>query len=509
MATIVDTASGKLEGGPGRLPGVVAFKGIPYAQPPVGKLRFRAPEPPLPWAGVRPALEYGKSAPQPEGAGTMPGIPFAEQDEDCLTLNVWTPAADDGKRPVMVWIHGGAYVTGAGSQKWYDGSLLAQRGDVVVVTINYRLGALGFLPLHRVGVEADANVGLVDQVAALRWVAANISAFGGDADNVTIFGESAGAMSIGTQLGVPASDGLFHRAILQSGTGVYVSDAERATRTAEHFLGEVGLTRADAHKVRDLPMAALVAATTRTQDALRKKLSRLPFQPEIDGDVLPAPPLDRVVGGASGDVDILVGTNLDEGNTFNLGDPTFRQLDDAGLVQRWEQSYPGQAQRLVDALRDARSARGDGVSPQDLGNSMFADVAFRQPAIELAAAHAAAAASATFMYLFTWPSPMLEGLLGSCHVVEIPFVFGSLTEPRAAMFVGDGPEARALATAVQDAWLSFARTGRPAAPTLPDWPTYDSGRRATMVLGAECRVEDDPQQAERLAWETVGQDARK
>jgi para-nitrobenzyl esterase len=508
MATIVETASGKVEGGPGRLDGILAFKGIPFAQPPVGKLRFRAPEPPLPWAGIRPALEYGPSAPQPEGAGTMPGIPAADQDEDCLNLNVWTPGADGAKRPVMVWIHGGGFVTGSGSQIWYDGSLLAQRGDVVVVTVNYRLGALGFLALHRVGVEADANVGLLDQVAALRWVAENIAAFGGDPANVTVFGESAGAMSIGTQLAVPASDGLFHRAIMQSGAGTHVSSPDRAARTAAHFLTELDLTPATSHSLRDLPLPALIGAQSRTEGALRKKISLLPFQPEVDGNVLPAMPVDAVAAGASADVDILIGTNLDEANIFNLNDPEFPTLDDAGLERRWAAAYPDAVVGIIDAYRAARSGRGEGVTPQDLGNALLTDVIFRIPAIRMASAHASAPA-ATYSYLFTWPSPIFGGVLGSCHVVEIPFVFGSLTEPRAAMFVGEGPEALALATAMQDAWLSFARSGQPASDALPGWPRYDTERRATMVLGAEISVADDPAGAERRAWETVTADVRK
>ncbi|HET6303159.1 MAG TPA: carboxylesterase family protein, partial [Myxococcota bacterium] len=315
MNPVVETSVGRIEGL--AEPGVQVFRGIPFAAPPVGALRFRAPQAPEPWTGVREATRFGPPAPQAPSPvmRMLGGHDELRWSEECLTLNVWTPAADRGRRPVLVWIHGGAFTTGSGGFPIYDGSSLARRGDVVVVTINYRLGALGFLALPAFEQEEGnvvGNFGLLDQMRALEWVRENAESFGGDPGNVTVFGESAGAMSLGALLGAPAACGLFRAAILQSGAAHNVSDAEQGERVAHVFAKELGVDPSDLRRLREAPAAAILEAQVRSVNALWGQVRGLAFQPVLDGRTLPRPPLDVVREGGARGVDLLVGTNLEE-----------------------------------------------------------------------------------------------------------------------------------------------------------------------------------------------------
>ena len=324
MTVVVETPSGKLAGR--EADGVRSFLGIPYAKPPVGPRRFAAPEPAEPWAGVRDAGAFGASAPQLPMILPLPGMDVGAQDEDCLYLNVYAPAGGAAKKPVMVWIHGGGFVIGSGSQSVYDGSRLARRGDVVVVTLNYRLGALGFLHLAELCPDlagAVSNPGMRDQVAALEWVQRHIASFGGDPGNVTIFGESAGGMSVGTLLGMPKARGLFQRAIPQSGATHHFHTPEAATQVAEALLGALGVAAKDAARVlRELPAQKLIEAQGQLQTQPASSLGLLPFQPVVDGDSLPRPALQPVREGARAGVALLAGTTRDEWKLFSLMDPT-------------------------------------------------------------------------------------------------------------------------------------------------------------------------------------------
>ncbi len=492
----VEVSTGRLFGR--REDGVDAFLGIPYAAPPTGERRFLAPQPALPWGGVLDATLHCAAPPQNAlDAGALPGMEVGEQGEDCLTLNVFTPSADAGKRPVMVWIHGGAFVIGAGSQAIYDGRPLARAGDVVVVTINYRLGALGFLDLApRFGdvASTSGNLGLRDQIAALDWVQENIARFGGDPDQVTIFGESAGGMSIGSLLGSPAARGRFRRAIPQSGAAHNAHDPDTAARVLDYFLESI-----DATEWSDLctaPLARILDAQLRCMLRAADLGVLLPFQPVVGDDVLPEPPLDAVRAGNAAGVPVLIGTTRNEWSLFAFMDSDLTAFDDAELharaVARVGEAHAG---RVAESYRKQAPV----ASPMQHFISLETDHVFRVPAARLADAQSSHAP--VFVYEFAWASPALAGALGACHALELPFVFGALDKPGMAEFAGDGEDARALCENVMSAWLAFARDGDPSHSGLPGWPQHDPAARPTLVLDRESRLELAPRSATLKVWD--------
>lgn len=489
----VDTRSGKVSGT--FRDGVHVFRGIPFAAPPTGPRRYRAPEPPEPWSDVRDALHAGPVAPQPPSPlESMLGAPSPHWDEDCLGLNVWTPGLDDGRRPVMVWIHGGAFVNGSGSTPWYDGTRFAQHGDLVVVTINYRLGALGFLHLASFDRErfADAgNCGLLDQIAALQWVRDNIENFGGDPSRVTVFGESAGGMSVGTLLGTPAAQGLFARAIVQSGSASLVADEDRATRIAERLLAKLELDPAHVREIENMPAAQIVDAQARLYD--EESRTQLPFVPVVDGLHIPRPPLEAIASGGLGDVPLLIGTNAHEMTLFLLLDPSLASLDEASLTKRAVDTL---GERGEDAAR-LYAANRPGAPLGDALVALESDRVFRIPAIRLAEADVRAGRP-VHMYLFAWETPSFGGALRSTHALELPFVWDALGQSGVALLTGDGPERQALATRMHRHWIDFAHTGDPG------WPEYDlDARRVVVFDGDGEHVVEDPNGDERALWDGV------
>ena len=485
--------------------GVQRFAGIPFAAPPVGERRWRPPAPVEPWTGERDATEFGATAHQnADMLSMLLGLDQEPRSEDCLFLNVWTPATDDGKRPVMVWIHGGAFMIGSGSMGLYDGSTFVRRGDVVVVTLNYRLGELGFLELGSIDpdYEGSGNIGLLDQVAALEWVRDNIAAFGGDPDCVTIFGESAGGMSVSTLLAMPAARGLFHRAIAQSGAGQGVATREEADRVADAYLGRHGVTSvAELAALTPAPMMAAQAAIfvemLTNPDSMISSgdaMSGMPFRPSVDGAIVPTTVDTALRAGAAADVPLLTGTNADEWKLFDLMDAT--SMDDAELIKRFGALAPDGAKAL-DAYRRAHPDLGS----KELFSAFMTDIAFRIPAIRMLEAQREAT-DQVWSYLFSWATPAMGGALGSCHALEVPFVFDVVDSPELAMFVGaDAPVG--LADSMQDAWIAFARNGSPVTDELTDWPAYDADRRATLEFAAECRLIDDPEAPLRQFWEST------
>jgi para-nitrobenzyl esterase len=498
-APVAETTTGRVQGS---IEGDVAvFRGIPYAAPTGGAARFRPPEPPASWTGVRDATRFAAIAPQnPSPLEAMFGGARPAMGEDCLALNVWTPATEGGGRPVVVWIHGGAFVTGSGSTPWYDGSSFASRGDVVCVTINYRLGALGFLHLADLGGEAYAssgNLGLLDQVAALTWVRDNIEAFGGDPANVTVFGESAGAMSIGALLGMPAARGLFRRAIPQSGAANHVSSRDTATRVALDLLDALGLDRTQVDRLRDLPVEALLAA--QLEVAATRGLGRLPHQPVVDGTAVPESPLEAVTAGSAAGVDLLLGTNVDEMRLFTALDPRIAAIDEPALLTRADELFgPGAGAAAIETYRGTRPGSG----AAEVWTAVLSDQVFRVPAVRLAERQSAHAP--VHLYLFTWATPAFGGALGSCHALEIPFVFNNLDAPGVSLFTGEPTaSARRLAESMHDTWTAFARGGDPNGAGLPPWPPFTNDQRATMVLGEHSTVEEDPAAAELAHWAEV------
>jgi para-nitrobenzyl esterase len=498
---VVETTSGKIEGVFRK--GLYKFCGLPYAAPPVGERRWLPPAPPKPWGGVRPAKEFAPNAPQAPSEIQLLEPPGKQpQSEDCLYLNIWTPGLDGAKRPVMVWIHGGGFSTGAGSWVLYNGRTLSTRGDVVVVTINYRLGALGFLNLNEVTrgkIPATGNEGLLDQVLALEWVRDNISRFGGDPANVTVFGESAGAMSVGMLLAMPKARGLFHRAILESGAAHHVSSLERAEKVAATFLDILDIKPTDVNKLRSFTEQQILNAQAeviaRARDP-KSAISDLPFRPVVDGNVIPELPIRAIAGGSADEVPVLIGTNRDEWKIFAILDKELPNLNEAGLLQRCQHLIPGEDMTgLIEAYRQARSQRNLSVTPAELLAAIASDMTFRMPAIWLAEAHYGRQ-QPTYMYLFDWVSPLMNGTLGSCHALELGFVFGTLDDN----FSGSSEEAQALSRKIQDAWVSFARYGNPSSESMGKWRFYDE-RRETMVLGKQCILLKAPYDEERRAWE--------
>jgi para-nitrobenzyl esterase len=438
---------------------------------------------------------------------SIPGDPV-DQDEDCLFLNVWTPAPDGRRRPVMVWIHGGGFTAGTGSSLIYRGEKLSRLGDVVVVTINYRLGALGFLAHPSLatgsngslGAGTTGNWGLMDQVAALRWVRDNIAAFGGDPEQVTLFGESAGGMSISALLVAPSARGLFCRAIVQSGPA-YVHSPERAVAAAEDLAELLALGEISREALESVPVADLVEAGRRLQGRLpRPGDLPLPFLPVVDGNFLPVDPEDGLAAGEAAGVSLMIGTNRDEITFFVMADPRIASLDLDGVASWFRHAAPGaDPESILGGYRAAREARGEPATPRDLWVAAGSDLVFRWPSLRMAGAHAPHG-KGTYVYLFTWETSAFGGMLGACHALEVPFVFGAVREPPIAAFIGADEHSDALAAQMQHAWLSFARTGDPSHDGIGNWPTWDPERRATMVFGPGGGVVDGPGGEEIDTW---------
>ncbi len=503
MSTRARTHDGIYEGE--QREGHLAFLGIPFAKPPVGALRFAPPEAPEPFDGVRAARAFGPSALQ--AASAVPGMNAeGPQSEDCLYLNVYTPALDGARRPVLFWIHGGAFTMGSGSSPIYDGARLCRRGDVVVVTINYRLGPLGYLHLGGHGGQrfgATANAGQLDQIAALRWVRDNIAELGGDPDNVTIFGESAGSMAVCTLLVMPAARGLFSRAIAQSGASLKLPTPEQAAVTAQALLSELGLSAGEAERLRELPAERIVKAQ---EGVARATGQALGFAPTLDPATIPLQPRAAIERGEAAGVPLLIGTNRDELNLFTM--PMLRELDKPMNVERaasvlakdLPRADPARISGLLEVYRRSREARGLPHGNRALLGAVQTDYRFRMPSIGYAEAYRARQPS-TFMYLFSYESPAMRGALRACHALEIPFVFGTLDAPFQDRFAGKGPQVEALSESMMDAWLSFARNGKPGHPALGDWVPYDTERRATMVFDQRSALQDAPFEEERAAWD--------
>ncbi|MDQ6648646.1 MAG: carboxylesterase/lipase family protein [Actinomycetota bacterium] len=490
MDTIVATRSGRVQGV--ERAGVVAFKGIPFAAPPFGPRRMRPPEPHEPWDGVRDASAYGATAPHgpyPAPYDLLlpePVIP----GEDCLNLNVWTPDPAAAGLPVLVWIHGGAFANGSGAVPTYDGSAFA-RDDVVAVTINYRLGADGFLYTG----DGIANVGMLDQVAALEWVRGNIAAFGGDPDRVTIAGESAGGYSVSTLLAMPAARGLFAQAIVQSGAGHFVLSPETATKVAGYLAAklEVEPTR---EGLASVPVDALLQAQALLSAEAWQvpdpgkwgeiALNRMIFEPVVDGRVLPGRPIDLVAAGASAEIPVLTGSNAEEMRLFMVPN---------GLVDFVNDDLLNGALAMfglpAEQARAAYDAEHPGSTPGELLADVSTDWTFRIPTVRMAEGHG----GPTYVYEFAWRTKQYDGRLGACHALEIPFVFDNLGAEGGEALETDSPP-QSLADTMHGAWVRFVSTGDPG------WPAYGEARNV-MRFDDSSELVQDPGSATRALWEGV------
>jgi para-nitrobenzyl esterase len=496
MNVDIEIDSGRLRGD--QHPDHQAFLGIPYAAPPLGALRFAAPQPIAAWRGTRDAVTFGAAALQP----VRPPVEVeGPQSEDCLFLNVFTPAADGRRRPVLFWIHGGGFIVGASSQPTYYGGPLAARGDVVVVTVNYRMGAFGYLYLGGHGGErwgAESNLGQLDQVAALRWVRQNIAAFGGDPEQVTIFGESAGSVAVCALLTMPAAQGLFVRAIGQSGTANRIGNTDTGASSCHALLDTLGIARADAEQLRSLPADLILDAQNRVGPTPGV------FGPIVDGRVIPDRPLTSVRAGQAKHTPLLIGTNRDE-TKFYLGRER-PAIDDATLERRVQALLPrkaaGQARQLIDTYRASRIEHDLPSSNTELLEAINTASTFGVPTARLAQAQAKHQPN-TYVYLFDWESPAQHGALGACHALELNFVFGTLGRARNERFTGSGPAADKLSGQMMDAWLAFAKTGDPSCAAVGSWPRYEEAERNTMIFGKHTRPERAPFEKERALWDAL------
>jgi para-nitrobenzyl esterase len=491
LVTLNDgTVRGKNEGG------VSAFLGIPYAAPPFGANRMRPPQPAVPWAGERDATAFGPTVPK----GDYPPqyqLLFPEEvipGEECLNLNVWTPDTSAAGLPVLVWIHGGSFMNGSGSVGAYDGTAFARDG-VVCVTINYRLAAEGFLFLG----DDAANLGLLDQLAALRWVQENIAAFGGDPAQVTVAGESAGSMSVTTLLSMPLSAGLFSRAIAESGAGAHTLTPEEG-RTVASYLAEALGVAADRESIAAVPLDKLVQAASdlvvevqTNPDPARwgqLTLSLLPFAPTVDGTVLPAAPLPALATGQGSRVQLLIGSNRDEARLFLVAPGIIDLIDEPTLAA----AVAGYG-LTSHGLEVYRGNRPD-ASPGDVMAAVVSDWFFRVPAIRVAETRATAGGASTWMYRFDLPAVADNHGLGAAHATEIPFAFDTITRPDVRPLIGDTPS-QAVADRVHRIWVDFITRGEPG------WAPYDTDNRTTALLTEELTVVDDPAGDERAVWDGV------
>ncbi|MFJ8000903.1 carboxylesterase/lipase family protein [Streptomyces sp. NPDC096310] len=507
--TELSIATGRLRGR--REGGVAVFRGIPYAQPPVGALRFAAPSPAAGWAGVRDAGAYGPSCPQAEvpvrltrsSGDADDGGPGAAPDE-WLTVNVWSPALPgtvtdpDVRLPVMVWIHGGAYMSGTAGDPGYDGGRLAREGGVVVVTLNYRLGVEGFAWIE----GAPANRGLLDQVAALEWVRDNIGAFGGDPGRVTVFGESAGAGSVAALLVMERAAGLFARAIAQSVPGTYFS-SELAADISTEIAAELGPgIRPTARELAEFAPDRLVAAGAATAGKMRGWEERwggvartgAPYSPVVDGEVLPRAPWEALADGAASDVELIVGHNRDEFRLFAALSGQLGRITEEQARAAFSAFGP-----VADSAAAYRAAHPDADAEQ-LHELVFSDWLFRMPSLRLAQAQVAGSGRAR-VYELTWQAPGMGGVLGACHALDVPLTFGNLTSGLAPMLIGPEPpaEAETLSARLRAAWTAFASDRL----TDEDWPRYDPKERQVLVLdGGENAIAAYPEEDSRLLWES-------
>jgi para-nitrobenzyl esterase len=518
---VVETGAGRIRGTVDR--GVRIFKGVPYGASTAGTNRFMPPVAPAPWSGVRDAIAYGPRAPQP----FRPMIPeigdaltgSGPMDEDCLRVNVWTSATGNGRRPVMVWFHGGGQRTGSGNSIFYDGAALARNHDVVVVTVTHRLNAFAHLWLAGVPAAGErfgqtSNLGLLDLVAALRWVRDNIAQFGGDPGNVTIFGQSGGGGKTAMLTAMPAAKGLFHRAIIMStlaDTAITGLEPDRAVEAAELLLSRLGIRPVDAARLQQLPPEQIVAALTsggvaggQAGQAGPAADISLRYVPVVDGRTLPRHPFEPDASEISATVPIMCGSNECEGIPY--GNPndaywTSEPTEAAGLreqVKRMLRVGDADADRLIAVYRTNRPRDSFG----DLAAIMAGDnSALRLSSYVIAERKFAQGKAAVFMYYFPWRSPVRNGKLRSMHCMEIPFFFDHVDDVQ--FMTGTGRERHALAAKMAGAFAAFARSGNPNHSGLPNWPVFDPTKRATMVFDAEPRMVNDPHGEERRAMQAI------
>lgn len=506
QTNIVETANGKVRGYTRN--GIHTFKGIPYGATTEGGARFMAPAKPEPWTGLRSSMQYGYVAPQGPRAGWandeeawMFSWEDGIQSEECLHLNVWTPSINDNsKRPVMVWLHGGGFVAGNGQElRSYDGENLCHRGNVVVVSLNHRLGPLGYLDLSQYGEKYrdSANVGMLDIVLALEWVRDNIGNFGGDSQTVTIFGQSGGGGKVNALMAMPSAQGLFHRGIIQSGSMLRAGSKEKSAQLAAEVLSELGIGASQVDELQTVPYRKLLEVglgiTAKHRPAgppdVRKMADQLGWAPVVDGKVLPTHPFDPGAPAISSKVPILVGTVLNEFVTA-INHPEFESMTEEEVKKRAVSFYGDHGDDIFRVFREQHPHD----KPFDIYSRMMA-ASVRQGAVTQAERKAALGSAPAYLYWFTWQTPILNGRPRAFHCSELAFCFDNVA--RCENMTGNGPEARELAAKVSEAWLHFARSGDPNHAALPHWPAFTAEKCPTMILNTPCSMKENPDTVER------------
>lgn len=506
---VVKTTAGQVRGR--QAGGVLVFKGVPYGESTAGANRFMPPKPKAAWDGVRDCLAYGPTAPQMNVPTLRPGqtpgprlpspigggspVPEPPVSEDCLVLNVWTPSTS-GKRAVLFWMHGGGFSTGSGSSTWYDGTNIARKQDVVIVTINHRLNVLGYCDLSGLGgrFANSGHVGMLDCVLALQWVRDNIARFGGDPDRVLIHGESGGGRKTSVMMGFTPAVGLFHRAVVQSGSQLRLDSQALAREKAARLLKALEIAPGEVDKLQNVPVADLVRAGARAAAGLGQ------WRPQVDGDYVPGHPFDPAAPQLSKHVPMMIGTNRTEQSVFLGGDPAMDNLTQEGLTKlaaAWVP--PGRADETVALYRRLHPQK----SLAELAYMITTDRSYFLDSTIQAARKADQGGAPAYYYAFYRQTPVQGGRYFTPHAMEIPYVFDTLAN--ADRMVGPvTPEDQAFADQVSAAWANFAKTGRPSAPGLPSWPAYNSRTRPTMVLDLRSRIENDPRGAERKLMASFG-----
>ncbi|UCB42452.1 MAG: carboxylesterase/lipase family protein [Dehalococcoidales bacterium] len=505
MNPLVETTNGKVEGI--EKDGLKIFLGIPFAAPPTGERRWLPPQPVEPWTGIKETKSYVATAPQ-NIVPISPDSPFQPSpkldlslgvqpaiNEDCFQLNVWTPGIDNARRPVMVWIHGGGFTSGTGASPASNGGTLASRGDIVLVTINYRLNVFGFLRLKDITngrIPSTGNEGMLDQVAALQWVRDNIEKFGGDPGNVTIFGISAGGASVAALLAMKEARGLFHKAISQSGSAHFLTDLDEANNYAEYFIHVLG-DGGSASSLQTLTMEQVLENYVKALSA--PKGARGPML-VIDNEIFPELPIDSIRAGSADGIPLIAGTTADEWRTWQAMDPAIKDLVEGRMYGRFRRMMPDwDMTGMVEEYQEALTRRGITVTPAEIYIAVMTARMFWIPTTQMLEAHGGRGNPA-YSYMFTWKATAKNGMFGAFHGIDGGFLWGTFNPE----IVGTDPAADTLSQNVQDAWIAFARTGSPDGTGLGDWQVYGE-RRKTMLLGQQSGIEEAPFEEERRIWD--------